>query len=101
MPGSNSFEVSAVEGDDGLGLQAFGESDDGGIGASEGPVPVLKDEFAHPAEVAWLRSEDFEARKARKKRGLREGPGFSLDKVGRLRHTQRRYDERETRILQN
>ena len=58
MLGPDGTKMSAVERDDGFGIQPFGECDHGRIGSTQRKIPVVFHQGGNPGPVLWKRRFD-------------------------------------------
>jgi hypothetical protein len=86
-------EVAPIKGDHGVGAEAFGECDDGGVSSAEWEVGVLLDELGDPVEVFAGGTFDVERPDAGQEGGLGCGAEATADEVRRLSHDEGRDDE--------
>ena len=92
--------MAAVEGDDEVGIQPFGQNSDRRIGAAEGKVGVLLDERGDAGPVVGDGCFDFDRYEALKKAGFVYWAEAGLDEVAHLSDHKRGDDQLEPGVLQ-
>jgi len=82
--------MAAVESDDDLCAKTFRQGNHGGIGAAQGKVGVLFDEFADTRPIVSERSLDVKALEPSKKAGLGLRSAVTVDEISGFGHTESR-----------
>jgi hypothetical protein len=101
VPGPYRAEVAPVQGDNDLGVEPLGQSDNGRISATERKIRIVLDQLGNTSPLIRARRLDLELAHTSEEAGLRGWASLRFDKIDRLRNDHGGDYETQVRALKH